>query len=457
MVTFPKETTHNRSAEDLGHDIEGSLQRPARRLKVLVCAYACEPNHGSEPGIGWNWVREISKYCNVWAITRANNRPLIEAALTTEALRKVHFVYFDVPRWIGFWKKGQRGIRLYYYLWQVGAYFAMKRLHREIGFDLSHHVTFGKYCVPSFLVLLPAPFVWGPVGGGESMPVSLWFSLSLRGKVYELFRHLARRLSELDPFVRLTARRARVGIATTTQTKGRLRALGCKRIPVMSHAALCAQEIRQLNSIPSRHSNTFRVASIGSLLHLKGFDLGLKAFALFHRQIPTSEYWFIGDGPEQARLRKLAQELQVADNVKFFGLVPRSQALEQLAECDVLLHPALHESSGWASVEAMAAGRPVICLDLGGTALQVTEETGIKVPVISTGQVIRDLAAGMVQLARDPSYRARLGQAARDRVAEHFNWEKNGQHLANIYEELLPSKCPLSRSTTSDVSTIELP
>ena len=419
------------------HNMEASLQRRSRRLKVLVSAYACEPNHGSEPGIGWNWVQEISKCCDIWVITRANNRPLIEGALGTEPLRNIHFVYFDVPRWIGFWKKGQRGIRLYYYLWQIGSYFAARRYHRQIGFDLLHHVTFGKYCVPSFLVLLSAPFVWGPVGGGESTPRSLWFSLSLRGKVYEPLRHFARRLGELDPFVRLTARRAAFGLATTPQTERRLRALGCKRITVMSHAALCAEEIRQLNSIPPRHGSAFRVASIGNLLHLKGFDLGLKAFASFHRQFPTSEYWLIGEGPEKGRLQKLAQRLQVAENVKFWGVLPRSQVLEKLAECDVLMHPALHDSSGWVSVEAMATGRPVICLDLGGTALQVTEETGIKVPVISAEQVVRDLAAGLGQLARDASYCARLGQAARERVAEHFNWEKKGQHVTHIYEQLL--------------------
>jgi glycosyltransferase involved in cell wall biosynthesis len=439
---------HSGSAEDLPYNIGGSVQGTARRPKVLASAYACEPNHGSEPGIGWNWVREISKSCDIWVITRANNRPLIEDALATEPLHNAHFVYFDLPRWIGFWKKGQRGIRLYYYLWQVGAYFAARRLHRQIGFELLHHVTFGKYCVPSFLVLLPAPLVWGPVGGGESTPRSLWFSLSLRGKVYELLRHLARRLGELDPFVRLTARRAAFGIATTTQTERRLRTLGCKRILVMSHAALCAEEIRQLDSIPPRHCGPFRVASIGNLLHLKGFDLGLRAFALFHRQFPTSEYWLIGEGPEKRRLQNLAQELQVAENVKFWGVVPRSQVLEKLAECDVLLHPALHDSSGWVSVEAMATGRPVVCLELGGTALQVTEETGIKVPVISTEQVVCDLAAGMRQLACDASYRARLGQAARGRVAEHFNWEKKGQDLSHIYDELLSSSGTLSRVIT---------
>lgn len=417
--------------------MEGPLEQSGHRLKVLVSAYACEPGRGSEPGIGWNWVRQISRRCEVWVITKANNRQPIERALAVEPLPNAHFVYFEVPHWVGFWKKGGRGIRLYYYLWQLGAYFTGRRLHRQVGFELVHHVTFGKYCVPSFLALLPAPFVWGPVGGGESAPMSLWYSLSLRGKVYELLRHFARKLGEFDPFVRLTARRAAFSIATTPQTEERLRALGCQRIPVLSHAALAGEEIRRLNSIPARQSGAFRVASIGNLLHLKGFDLGLKAFAVFHRRFPASEYWLIGEGPERGRLQDLAQRLHVSERVRFWGILPRSQVLEKLAECDVLLHPALHDSSGWVSVEAMAAGRPVICLDLGGTALQVTKETGIKVPVISAEQVIHDLAAAMEELARDASHRARLGEAGRERVAEHFSWEKRGEHLSYIYKQLL--------------------
>src|ERR1039458_9148705 len=46
----------------------------------------------------------------------------------------VHWVYFDLPRWAAFWKKGRRGGHAYYYLWQLGAYFVARKLHREVGF-----------------------------------------------------------------------------------------------------------------------------------------------------------------------------------------------------------------------------------------------------------------------------------------------------------------------------------
>jgi glycosyltransferase involved in cell wall biosynthesis len=405
-------------------------------MRILVSAYACEPGRGSEPGIGWNWLSQISRFNETWVITRANNRENIEKLTEKKPLANVHFVYFDVPRWARFWKRGRRGMYLYYYLWQLGAYFVGKRLHRQVEFGLVHHVTFGKYWAPSFIALLRVPFVWGPVGGGESEPRSLWYSLSARGKLYETVRHLARSAGELDPFVRLTARRAELALATTDQTERRLRSLGCRRVKILTHAALPGEEICRLGGVPAHETGPFRVMSIGDLLHLKGYHLALAAYAKFCQRFPDTEYWLFGEGPERKRLERLAQRLRVTKQVRFWGCIPRSELLAKIAECDVLLHPVLHDSSGWASVEAMAAGRPVVCLDLAGPALQVNAETGVKVPAVSKPQVIEDLAAGLLRLAENPELRRAMGRAARQRVLQRFNWDKKGEEICAMYAEL---------------------
>ena len=140
-------------------------------MKLLISAYACEPGRGSEAGVGWNCVLQAARFHEVWVLTRKNNREPIENALQTDPLENVRFVYFDLPRWSRFWKRRTRGLQLYYYLWQIGAYFVARKLHRRVGFDLTHHVTFVNYWLPSLLPLLPVPFLWGPVGGGESAPV----------------------------------------------------------------------------------------------------------------------------------------------------------------------------------------------------------------------------------------------------------------------------------------------
>jgi glycosyltransferase involved in cell wall biosynthesis len=391
-------------------------------------------------------VRQIARFHDVWVITRSNNRGVIEEAVAKETMPNVRWVYFDLPRWACFWKKGKRGIQAYYYLWQTGAYFEARRLQRKVKFDLAHHVTFVKYWRPTFLAFLPIPFIWGPVGGGESAPRSFQRAFSIRGRVYEALRAFARNVGELDPFVRLAARRAATVLATTDQTEQRLRALGCRKVSVLSEAGLPREDLRELMALRPRRVSPFRVLSVGNLLHLKGFEFGLRAFARFHPHFPESEYWIMGDGPERKRLERLAQVLGLDDKVVFWGKVPRGQVLEKLAACDLLLFPSLHDSGGWVCLEAMAAGRPVVCLDLGGPGLQVTEATGIKVPAVEPEQVVAGLAAALERLAHDPLQRVTLGEAGRTRIKEDFSWDRKGERLADLYEQVVKSAGKLNPS-----------
>jgi glycosyltransferase involved in cell wall biosynthesis len=406
-------------------------------LRVLVSAYACEPGRGSEPGIGWNWACQIARFNEVWIVTRSNNRQPIEEALTREPLPNAHFVYFDLPSWARFWKRGAFGARPYYYLWQVGVYFLIKRLHRHVRFDLMHHVTFGNYWMPSFLAMLPVTFVLGPVGGGESAPRAFWWSFSMRGKIYEILRDLGRSLGQLDPFVRLAARRATVVLATTDQTAQKLKRLGCRSVSVVSQVAESADEILQFPDSPSYQQNRFRVVSVGRLLHWKGFELAVRAFARIRARFPASEYWLIGDGPEKDRLKALCRKLGLDGSVRFWGSIPRTEVLEKMAACDVLMNPSLHDSGSYVCVEAMALGLPVICLDIGGPALLVTEETGIKVLATSPEQVVEDLATAMSQLASDPLVRERLGTSGWRRVRESLMWDKKGDLMYEMYRVAL--------------------
>jgi len=400
-------------------------------LRILLSAYACEPDKGSEPGVGWNWVREIARFHDVWVITRANNREPIESALGKEDFPHVNWIYFDLPKWARFWKKGGRGLRFYYLLWQLGAYFVSRRRHRQIRFDAVHHLTFGTYWLPSFLSLLPVPFFWGPVGGAESAPRPFRVSFGINARVYELLRDLGRALGNLNPLVRMNARRAILVLSKTEDTKTCLESLGSRHVVVCSEVGLTTKEMYSLNNFPAREGAApFRLLSLGRLIHWKGFELGLNAFAQFHRTFPASEYWIVGDGPERKRLETLARKLSVAENVRFWGIMTRTQALEKLMECDVLVHPSLHDSGGWVCIEAMAAGRPVICLDLGGPAFQVTQGAGIKVPALSPQQTVRDLATALNQIATNRAFRDQLSRGARKRVQDSFRWEEKGK-LAN--------------------------
>jgi glycosyltransferase involved in cell wall biosynthesis len=417
-----------------------TVHNGARRPRVLLSAYACEPGKGSEPGIGWNWMRVISRFADVRVITRESNRVAIEQSPERAALPNVHFHYFDLPRWARFWKKGNRGLQFYYYLWQLGIYRLVRKLHRQFKFDVVHHVTFGTCWFPSPLAFLSVPFIWGPVGGGECAPSSFWRSYSLRGKVHELVRTLGLKRGHWDPLVRFTARHAKVALATTAQTEERLHAIGCQSVEILPHAALAEEDVRKLQEVPERTAGTFRIFSVGRMLHWKGLHLGLAAFAELHQAFPHSEYWIMGDGPEQARLKKLARALGVESSVTFLDQISRMEVLARIADCDVMLHPTLHDSSGWASVEAMACGRPVVCLDLAGPALQVDADNGCKVPAVTPEQAIRDLAGALQILASDREKRLRMGRAARAKVAAELNWPRKAEQIRAIYMRLTAAR-----------------
>jgi glycosyltransferase involved in cell wall biosynthesis len=376
-------------------------------------------------------------------LTRANNRPSIESAPQGAGQGHLHWAYFDLPRWACFWKKGSRGIQAYYYLWQMAAWRVGARLHREIGFDLLHHVTFGKYWVPSYLGLLPVKSILGPIGGGESTPKELEGKFSQQGCRFERKRNLVRALADMDPVLRATMRRAGVVAATTEESKRRIERLGASRVVIEPQFGMNDGEFDFFGRFPLRTERPFRLISIGRLLHWKGFHWGLQAFARFHRVCPESEYWIVSSGPEAGNLKQLAAELGIAQCVTFWGRLPElADVYDKLAQADVLVHPAAHEAFGNVCLEALAAGRPVICLDAGGPALQVTEECGFKASVASEEQVLDAMAGAMEKLYRNPELLGRMGVAARERARTHFNWACKGERMNTLYQSICETGQP---------------
>ena len=75
-------------------------------MKILLSAYACEPNKGSEPGVGWNWAINLTKLGHdVTVLTRKNNKSSINKMIKKNKLKSIKFEYYDLPNWLIFIKK----------------------------------------------------------------------------------------------------------------------------------------------------------------------------------------------------------------------------------------------------------------------------------------------------------------------------------------------------------------
>jgi glycosyltransferase involved in cell wall biosynthesis len=413
---------------------------------ILAIAFACEPNYGSEPGVGWDFARSMARAGrHVHVITHPCHRDAIERHLSGHveaepALSRLTFTYFGLPAPLSWLRRCQAGLNVYYYLWQLAVGRVARRLHDERQFAVVHHVTYARYWMPSGGAALAGPrhrvpFVWGPVGGGEDMPPAFRAGIGLRGRVLETLRAAARRVSECDPLLRRTARRADLTLATTRETAERLRRIGARRVGILS--AIGCESLPPLKASAAADvgpARTVRFISAGRILYWKGFHLGIRAFA--ESKLENAEYFIVGDGPARIELQSLVASLGVADRVRFLGALPRGQFLAHMDATDVLVHPSLHDSGGGVCLEAMAAGKPVLCLALGGPDTIVTDATGIRVTAERPEQAVRDLASAMTTLAADEHLRHRLGNAGRKRCETMYDWDRRARRVESLYASI---------------------
>lgn len=392
-------------------------------MRVLLSAYGCEPGSGSEQGVGWHWATELALLGHeVDVITRSNNRIVIDEALARTPIAGLHFHYYDLPPWAKWWKRGPRGVHLYYSLWQRGAYRVARRLIEGMNFDLVHHLTFGVFRQPSFMGRLGLPFVVGPLGGGEAAPPMLRRGLKKSNAFQEFLRDVSNSLANLNPSVSAMFRQATLILCKTRETLGILPVAYREKCRIRVEIGLEPERIMR-ESAGAAASADFLYA--GRLIYWKGLHLALKAFSELKNDRPSATLTVIGAGPDEVYFKRLSATLGIQDSVRWLGRVSHDEIWSHYKRYTAFVFPSLHDSSGNVLLEAMSQALPVICLDTGGPGAVVSNSCGIKVPVEnrSEGDVIKDLAAAMQTLSGNPEVRAQLSRGALE-FAKANTWKQ---------------------------------
>jgi glycosyltransferase involved in cell wall biosynthesis len=412
-----------------------ALIEPNYRKKVLISAYSCDPERGSEPGVGWNWVQAIAKNADAWVITRETQKIPIQNALNKESWNHLHFEYVDLPKWLSFLDKGELGVRLYYYLWQFAALARARKLLRSHAFDLAHHVTFVNGWAWTFLAMLPIPFIWGPIGSHPCMPRQLLETRQSslldagKGSIQSIIRLV-------DPLYWLSVRRAAKIICISDAVARWLPLRISAKDKIIIEPAIAVEELPIVapdNQDMDKKREVLRVLFVGRFVARKGPDMALEAFAEFALKTPAAHLTMVGDGPLLKRLRKRATALRISDKVDFVPWLPRKEVLRMFRAHDIFLFPSM-EGGGMVVLEAMASGIPIVCIDFGGPGQMVTSEVGIKVRVDSRSNVIHELAEALILISQDITW---CGETRHDRIIKtarsHFSWEAKARLISELY------------------------
>lgn len=168
------------------------------------------------------------------------------------------------------------------------------------------------------------------------------------------------------------------------------------------------------------------------LVEKKGIDTLISAVA----QVPDAKLLLIGDGPDEADLRALAERLGVTDRVDFAGRLPSAEVVRRVAGARVFALAAREASDGdtdglpVAILEAMAAGTPVVSTPIAGIPEAVIDgETGVLVAPDDPAA----LAAALRRLLGDDETARRLGDAGRSHVGTEFAPSRNAKLLEQLF------------------------
>ena len=403
----------------------------AARLKVLLSAYACEPGRGSEPEVGWQWAIHLAQRHDVTVVTRANNRPIIEAALATLPPPHPQFLYYDLSAQMISAKRRGFPVALYYLLWQRGV---TRFVAPKLGeFDLIHHVTFNSFRQPGSWRACGKPIILGPLGGGQICPWRLLgdFGRALPG---ELFRSLTVALNALNPLARRSFRDATLILCANDDTAARVPKRFQSKVRNMLETGMPPVTAQPA---AKRATAAPRLMWVSRFVAIKGAPLVLRAFALALKQRPDLRLTMVGDGPDTTKVRRLAARLGLRAQVEWTGKVPLAEVKSLLPQHDIFLFTSLRDTSGNVLLEAMAAGLPAVTLRHHGAAMIATDETALRIPPTSAAETTAHFAEAIIRLAADPGLRTRLGATAVDRINTVYAWPRKAEAMSALYHEAI--------------------
>ena len=197
------------------------------------------------------------------------------------------------------------------------------------------------------------------------------------------------------------------------------------------------------DSLPAELHERPLVGVIARLQPEKGVANFLKAAARVAPLFPEAHFVIAGDGPLRQELVALAEDLLPSDRVHFLGF--RSDASALMKSLDVLVVPSLTEGSPLVTLEAMAAGTPVVASAVGGIPDQVRhDKEGLLVPPGDAGAI----GDAILDLLRDPARARRLGEAGRRRATSEFGHAAMVRRIEDVYREVLGR--PAAQSITPE-------
>lgn len=402
-------------------------------IAVLINAYACSPNMGSEPGMAWNWCVNLAKHCELHIITEGEFQDKIETALPTLPQGKnMHFYYNPVSREVRkmCWNQGDWRFYQHYKEWQWKTYLIAKDICQNIHIDILHQLNMIGFREPGYLWKIPnIPFIWGPVDAKESFPTAYLKGANLQTK---LFMHLKNVITRWQlqhaKRVQLAIKRASYVISASSNSQYTLKKYFHIDSPLLNETGCYIQKHPIIDKSKKKH---FDILWVGKLDFRKQLNLAIQSIAISQN---SHFILHIVGGGDYTFYQTLAKKLGIESQCKWHGIVSHEEVQKIMQECNVFFFTSVAEGTPHVVLEAISNNLPIVCFNTCGQGDSVNEKVGKKIELSNPQSSIYDFARILNELEANNKLLKEFSQNCFQRQKE-LSWDNKAKQMIEIYKE----------------------
>ena len=410
-------------------------------LKVLINAYACSPGMGSEPGMAWNWVKNLAKFCELYIITEGEFREKIEAVVPTlEQGGNMHFYYNPVSDEIRkmCWNQGDWRFYKYYRQWQWKTYHMAKDIWGKERIDVLHQLNMIGFREPGYLWKLSkengVPFVWGPIGGLKQFPTAY---LKGAGLKMQLFMRLKNFLNiwqlKHEKRVDEALKTAKLLISSIPDSYRALKKYkGLESIVIPETGCFLSDDI----STARFDNEEFHIMWVGKFDFRKQLPLALQAVALAKNPKLKLDVYGSGSVGQVEMAKRMGEELEISQQVIWHGNQKNDVIMEAMRKAQLFFFTSVNEDTSTVVLEAVSNRLPVVCFNACGMSAVIDDSVGRKIALSHPSQSAHDFARILNKLEGNRSLLRQLSENCKQRQME-FSWEVKARKIVEEYERIV--------------------
>lgn len=404
-------------------------------LSILINAYACSPEMGSEPGMGWNWCVNLAKHCELHIITEGEFRDNIEAALPNLPQRNnMHFYYNPVSEKIRkmCWNQGDWRFYKYYREWQWKTYLIAKKIIQKHHIDVIHQLNMIGFREPGYLWKIKnIPFIWGPIDAKESFPTTYLKGVSFKARLFiSLKNAITKYQLQYAQRVHLAAKQATFVISASSNSQQAIRKYFHIESPLLNETGCYTQNHPIIDKLKK---DDFDILWAGKLDFRKQLNIALCSIARAKNK--HFKLHIIGGG-DNSYYQKLAKKLGIEKQCIWYGNVPHKQVQEFMQKSDVFFFTSIAEGTPHVVLEAIGNNLPILCFNTCGQGDCVNENIGIKIELSNPQQSIQEFASILNDLEKNRKSLRRMSDQCQQRQIE-LSWEEKTLQMLNLYNNAI--------------------